>query len=94
MPAGEVSDHEAAIVAPLCIFGMGVRMLKVHFLIEVELEQRGTYICCLEEKTLIVERSFGITFLREYLGTYLQPRLHYLDLVKTEPSKTAPSRGK
>jgi len=79
MPAGEVSDHAAAIATPLYIFGMGVRMLKVHFLIEVELEQRETHICCLEEKTLIVEQSFGIAFLKEHLGTYLQPGFHYLD---------------
>lgn len=55
-PAGEVSDHEAVIVTPLYNFGTGFRVLKDHFLVEAGLEQGRTHICCLAEKTLIVER--------------------------------------
>lgn len=74
-----MSGHEFVIAALLYIFGMGVRMLKDHFLTEVVLEQREKHICCLEEKFLIVERPFGTTFLKEQLSTYLQPQLHYLE---------------
>jgi len=79
MPAGEVFDHGAVTVTQLYIFGMRVHMLNVHFLIEVGSEQRVIHICCLEAKSLMVERFFNNPASREYLGTYLQARLHYLE---------------
>lgn len=56
--AGEVSDNEVVIATLFYTFGTGVRTLQVHFLSGVEAEQIGVHICCLEEKTLMVEQSF------------------------------------
>jgi hypothetical protein len=54
---GEVSDQEVVIAKLLYTFGMGVRTLKVHFLLGEGVEQIGAHIYCLEEKTLKIERS-------------------------------------
>jgi hypothetical protein len=50
--AGEASDQEAVIAKLLYKFGMGVHMLKVHFLLGAGAERMGTHIYCLEVKTL------------------------------------------